>query len=401
MKKTKNEGGNMFGIIKKHNKVLFLAAVLIIGLAVKGSMINFVSGDYYHFLSKWYDFIKGNGGFFALKTDFADYAPAYLYFLTLSTLVPIPKIIAIKLISIMFDFAAAWFALLIVKEKYKEGFAPYLAFGLVFLAPTLVLNSSKWGQCDVIYTSFILASIYFVLKQRNIAALLLFGIAFSLKLQTVFVAPLFLVLLLRKKVNFFQLLLVPMVYILSVIPAALVGRPFLELLMIYVKQGDRYRKLQMNAPNIYQWIVKEPYELLKISGIVFAFLLVLYILFAAYKKMEGMDKEEILKLALTFSLVVPFVLPGMHERYFFIADLISIIYAFYFPKRAFIAVLVNFASLFSYIPYLYYKTPIKFSFLAVVLLLAVIFAIVDLFSGRKDEPPEIEKNYIEVADAAE
>jgi Gpi18-like mannosyltransferase len=49
---------------------------------------------------------------------------------------------------------------------------------------------------------------------------------------------------------------------------------------------------------------------------------------------------------------VPFFLPRMHERYFYLADVISLLYAFYNPRRWYLPVLIILASTLSYMPYL-------------------------------------------------
>jgi Gpi18-like mannosyltransferase len=59
-----------------------------------------------------------------------------------------------------------------------------------------------------------------------------------------------------------------------------------------------------------------------------------------------------IQLALISVLVVPYLLPKMHERYFFAADVISIIFGFYYPRYFFVPIIINLVSLFSYFPYL-------------------------------------------------
>jgi len=46
--------------------------------------------------------------------------------------------------------------------------------------------------------------------------------------------------------------------------------------------------------------------------------------------------------------MIPYLLPRMHERYFFLAHLVAIVFAFYFPRYWFIPVGVIGVSLFSY-----------------------------------------------------
>ena len=56
--------------------------------------------------------------------------------------------------------------------------------------------------------------------------------------------------------------------------------------------------------------------------------------------------------ALMISVAVPFFLPHMHERYFYAADILSLVLAFASPLYFPAAVLVQFASLLGYHAYL-------------------------------------------------
>jgi Gpi18-like mannosyltransferase len=85
------------------------------------------------------------------------------------------------------------------------------------------------------------------------------------------------------------------------------------------------------------------------------------------------------RFALASVLLVPFTLPYMHERYFYAADCIGIIYGFYFPRRFYIPLAVVMISLFSYFPFLFNDmTVIKLPYLALLLAVVLIIVLVDL-----------------------
>jgi Gpi18-like mannosyltransferase len=71
----------------------------------------------------------------------------------------------------------------------------------------------------------------------------------------------------------------------------------------------------------------------------------------------------------------------MHERYFFAADVVSIIYGFYTPKRFFVPLIVGGASLFSYFPFLFEEEPIGLQYLAILMGVALIVATADLIKS--------------------
>ncbi|MBC1270570.1 hypothetical protein GNF07_26340, partial [Trichormus variabilis FSR] len=61
-------------------------------------------------------------------------------------------------------------------------------------------------------------------------------------------------------------------------------------------------------------------------------------------------------------LLMPYILPKMHQRYFYPADICSIILAFYLPQYRWVAIAVQLSSLFSYL-----GTPIHIKFFSIVL----------------------------------
>jgi hypothetical protein len=69
----------------------------------------------------------------------------------------------------------------------------------------------------------------------------------------------------------------------------------------------------------------------------------------------------------------------MHERYFYAADCIAIVYGFYFPRRFYIPLAVVTISLFSYFPYLFNDmTVIRLPYLALLLAIVLVIVLRDL-----------------------
>ena len=65
-----------------------------------------------------------------------------------------------------------------------------------------------------------------------------------------------------------------------------------------------------------------------------------------------------LDLALFFAIFLPFVMPKIHDRYFFMADMLSVLYAARYKNRRLVPVLVIGSSLMSYLPYLTRQRPV-------------------------------------------
>ena len=106
-----------------------IGVTILLALLVRFLFINQVSGDYRTFVSPWYDQLR-SGGFAALGGDFSNYNPPYLYLLAAVTYLPVPKIIAIKGISMVFDVLLAIFAALIVRERFPRPALPLVTFAV-------------------------------------------------------------------------------------------------------------------------------------------------------------------------------------------------------------------------------------------------------------------------------
>jgi Gpi18-like mannosyltransferase len=374
--------------LEKNQLEDFLFATLCVALALvlRLSLFRYETYDYHNFLSHWYDHLRENG-FRGLKTGFSDYAPPYLYLLWLATHLPLSKLYAIKSISLFGDFALAFVVLLLVRLKYDRRPVWLAAFAAVLFAPTVFFNSALWGQCDAIYTTFLLASLYCLLRPWPGRALLFFSLAFAFKLQAMFLLPLFVVLWAKGKVPLKYFLLLPAVYLALCLPALLTGRPLYELLTIYLQQASAFRRLTSSAPNLYQWLPDNA-DVFGRPGLIFAVALAGFLSYACLKSEAPWGKGLTVRLALASALLVPFTLPFMHERYFYAADCIAIVYGFYFPRRFYVPLAVVTISLFSYFPFLFNDmTVIKLPYLALFLAIVLTVVLVDLFKDLYPSPP--------------
>jgi len=333
-------------------KWLIIGAIIVLAVILRCALFGYRSSDYILFLNPWYGFIKSHGGFAALKYPFGDYAVSYLYLLALATYIPFSNIVVIKSISIIFDLVLALFTYLIVRLKYEKTFIAIFAVLLILFTPTVFINSALWGQSDSIYTSFSVGGLYFLLRKQSIWAFVLFGLAISFKLQAIFLFPLLFVLLITKQVHIKYFVIIPGVFLISILPAYFLGRGLMDLLNIYPVQMNEYHGLNLFAPNIFQWIPPTSLKFWRTVGILLAFSAVVILSLVVLASRRKVTNAIILKLAFIFVLIVPFLLPGMHERYFYLADVISLIYAFYFPDYFYVVILIQISSLLSYISFL-------------------------------------------------
>jgi Gpi18-like mannosyltransferase len=312
-----------------------------------------------------------------LKGGFSNYAPAYLYILAGLTYLPVTTRVGVKVVSVLFDgFLAAAF-LSVVWPRVKTQPGRLLALTLPLFAPTVLFNGAAWGQCDVTYTTFIVLSLGATLKDRWAAAAIFAGLALAFKVQTVFFLPAMVLMMVRAHVrmrDWATLLLVPVVFLATMIPAWLLGRPAQDLLMIYANQSRAYDELSAWAPNVYHWFPNVPFQPFRSAGVVITgFLLAIALYLARHSRAPWTTDERVL-LAVGTTLLCPFFLPQMHERYFFTADVLALLIPFWFPRRWWIALAVSAGSMFSYSHFLFGANPFEMKY--VCMLMAVSLGVV-------------------------
>lgn len=333
-----------------------LDALLPIGLAffLRALLLDYQSADYQMFLSQWAAAFRDGGGFAAVKLPIGNYNAPYLYFLAAISYLPIPDLYLIKLFSILFDVVLAWGGFRLVRHFAPQSpNRPLLCFCLLLLLPTVILNGAFWGQCDALYGALTLHALACALERRNRSSLLLLGIAFSFKLQTVFVLPLWGGLWLLRRVRFRELLWFPAAYAATCVPALLLGKPLGDILGVYLGQAAEYSGyLNLNAPNMYALIphgAEVNTALAARLGILAAFALAAAVLAALLVFRRQADDRALLAAAVVLAIGVPFLLPHMHERYFFLADVLALAWTCAFPRSAPCALLVELASLGAYV----------------------------------------------------
>ena len=183
---SKTDKKNYLNIILNKTEVLFII-ISILAFIIRLLFIFNISYDFEHCILEWFDMIKDNGGLFALKLDIGDYNAPYLTILALLTYLPVNPLISVKFVSILFDYICALTTMKIVKQilndnNKKEWYA-LIFYAIVLFLPTVVLNSSCWGQADSIYVSFLLFSISYLFEKTYLKSFIYLGISFlSLRL---------------------------------------------------------------------------------------------------------------------------------------------------------------------------------------------------------------------------
>jgi Gpi18-like mannosyltransferase len=373
--------------VRRSDDWLILAVGLILALVLRLLLRGYVSGDTLTGFIPWYEYIESQGGFPALAHDFSGYPPLYLYMLVISYSVNqwlnVSSLLAIKLIPILFDFFGAFWFYKIVHLKFPgKTIAKLAALAYLFL-PTVFINSSMWGQNDGVFIAFLLAMTYYLLKRRNVPAMLFFGLAFSIKLQAIFIAPVLAVLVLLGQLPFFTLFIVPLVYFVTLIPSWAFGRSIWDLLTLYVGQVNSFEQLTLNAPTFYAFIDQSVFYLFKTVGIVLAIAILMMGIWGVYKLRPRIHPELILHLMASTSLLAVYILPMMHERYFIVAEVFCLLLAFYRPRLAGLVIGLQILALSTTSSYFYGTTFLTVPTASLMMLVLLVWLLYDLASLLK------------------
>ena len=359
-----------------NKKNILILSLLSIGIFTRFSVLflpnSFLarteSNDLLYFLYPWYDYINTHGISKALGDAFTNYTPPYTYLLALSTLFPLPKVIAIKSLSLSMDFINA-FGIYKLISIYRPKQNALLATGVFLCLPTIFMNSTIWGQADAFYTGFLIFSVYFFAKKSYFKGIILFSIAFSFKAQAVFITPLLLILAYKKYIKWYYFFATPIIYILISSPTIILGRDWVDVLSIYAKQGVYYQFLSANAPNLYYFIPNTYYAPVSKIGMVIAVITLLFMVTVFVKNTKTFTPLNIIFIAYLSSFILPFVLPKMHDPYFYPADVLSLVLAFHCARLWFVPLVHQISSGLAYIPFLFWQeSPAKILILSAALI---------------------------------
>lgn len=363
------------GLLKKPAALVGSLLLTALALGLRLSVFDYETGDYQHFLTLWVDFFRQRGGFAALSQPVGNYNIPYLYFLALFSYFDIKDLYLIKLLSVFFDVVLAYAAMKLVRLVTKSPRRALAVFFVTLFLPTVFLNGAYWAQCDSIYVSLMLLGIYLALDDRPVLSMVCAALSFGFKLQAVFILPVYAVLWMMGKFKWKHFLVFPLSYVLLVLPAVIAGRPFADTILLYLGQtGSIGTGLNYNSPSIFAILrITENLTLAGNLGILAAFVFMFAVLGLCFFRRRLLDSRAVISAALLLSAAIPFFLPHMHERYFFGADVLSLVLAFVDPMFMAAALLMQFASLLGYHAYimLRYLLPMSRGAWAVLLVMAL------------------------------
>jgi hypothetical protein len=222
---------------------------------------------------------------------------------------------------------------------------------------------------------------------RASGASLWFGLALAFKPQAIFLGPLLLGFLLAQRAVG-RLLLVPLPYMLLALPMLIAGRSWTSVFGVYVAPAmSEFESLSNNAAGLWTWILPltGQSQAAPIVGVVCAVLAGGVIARAAARPSNGprarptgrdnRPADLVIGAALCCTLM-PFLLPKMHDRYFFAGEVLTAMAACLRPSLLLAAVATQTAALLAYHPFLLaltgWRVPVATAF-SLIAILALAF----------------------------
>ena len=306
------------------------------------------------FLEPWFNHIVHYGPIKAFAHPFSNYEPAYLYLLAVGSLAhnAFAAMTIIKFISvcgtIFLTFALA--DLLKAAGGERRG-----ALVLVFL-PSVVFNDALFAQCDALWAGACTFALAAMIRGTTLRAMIWCGIAIAFKAQAAFIAPVMIGAMIGRRAPIWHWLVPAIVFVATLVPAWAMGWPAMKLLTVYLDQASwdqipgRLGNPWMFATIFAEQSASNWFFLGYIAAAAAAAVI------TALAVRGSRDPRLLILLAAISGTALPFLLPKMLERYYFLGDVMTLALALCWKVRTtgFAVRAVQLASILSLLTYIHF-----------------------------------------------
>jgi len=343
--------------------IVFFLIVTLLAIIVRYIGRDVISQDMELAFLPWFVTMKNGGGLNALNKQVGDYSLLYQTIVACLTYIDANPVYLYKIISVLFDFLIAFSVLYFsvncfvgssnAKVNKKRNLC--LSYACVILLPTMVMNSAYWGQCDSLYTFFLLWSIWFLYKESYPLSFFALGCSLAFKLQAILLLPLFVYAYFSKRnIHLFNIIIAAITFWLSGIVVYICRQNLFANIEIYSNQVTMFKRMWMNVPSFWFFITVD-YNKFYLVAIGLTLLILgigLLLVINGRKKMNTF--EQIIELAVFIEWTCIIFLPAMHDRYTYVLDLLLLILAIVVGRKYFSYTLVaTITSTITYISYLF------------------------------------------------
>ena len=314
--------------IEEHRMLLFMVIMTALALLIRTFSLDLELSDAQQSLLPWFEAIKEGGGFAALATQEGDYNIAYQVLIAIMTYLPFDPLRMYKYLSFIFDFGmaigVAGFVYDLTDRSSK--LLPAIGYCAVLFLPSVISNSEMLAQCDSIYTCFVIWALWFLYRKHYVGAFVFLGLAFSFKIQTLFILPFFLIYYFReKKFSLLYFLFLPLMLYVTSLPALLVGRDWLSPLKIYLHQTEKYDAMYLNFASFWSMVTEEYYVYKDVAIVLTIAIFGMMLIWLMEKGVCVASKQNFLLLMCWSVWTCVLFLPAMHERYAYMLDILLIV----------------------------------------------------------------------------
>lgn len=295
---------------------LGLCALCALAMLARVSFIERSSGDYDIYLAGWLDRLAAGSFAKGMRANIGEYNVLYQYILFGITRLGVPALYAVKAVSFLGDAFLAGAAARLAGRKNG-----LLAFGTVLLLPTIVLNGGMFAQCDSLYAACALWGLALALEGKPAPSAACFALSLAFKLQSAFILPIVIVLWAGGKLRVREALIFLLTLLLVALPALLGGKSLADILGVYAAQTGLYTGLNYNAASLFGLMETAGLDVYAYGNFALslAFGACALLVIAGVRRAQTMTDGAFVRLALLMVLLIVFLLPRMHERYFYMA----------------------------------------------------------------------------------
>ncbi|QNQ11657.1 hypothetical protein [Sphingomonas alpina] len=201
------------------------------------------------------------------------------------------------------------------------------AAALIFALPVIALSAGLMGRYDTLWATPVVMAIAAAIQRRPITMLAWCGLALGLTIQALLIAPFFLALLINRRVPIRLWPIAPLTTAATMMAAWCIGRPVFDFASASERQIDAYVALSFDAPNIWAIAQTLPLGGTPLLGLALAAAIGTTIAYVAHFSAQPLTDKSTTSVALLGILLMAGLLPGMHERDFFLANILALVMA--------------------------------------------------------------------------
>ena len=263
----------------------------------------------------------------AMAWEEGSWSGVYLIVMALvSRLESFSALYALKLIDLVCLCLAAGAVLRLAQLRGATARGAVAAMFACLLAPTMLMNAGLWLHCDAIFAMLTLWGLALLLEEHPLAGCVLLGLALATKLQSAFVFPLLIVLLLRDRVQLRHLLALAAAALASQAAILLDGQGLAGLVGRYAAQLEQASGtigLADSAPGVYGLMKVASVREFSGMGLYFGIACALLVVLALLHAKKPLGSDALLLAALLLACGLPLVLPQMNARSLYLAGMLA------------------------------------------------------------------------------